>query len=35
MKVFLEIKAAEGGQDSLLFVQDLARAYKKMFNRYQ
>lgn len=28
----LEIRAAEGGEDSKLFVQDLAKAYLKMLN---
>ena len=29
MKKILEIKAAEGGQDSKLFVADLANAYER------
>lgn len=33
MKTTLEIRAAEGGEDSKLFVQDLAKAYIKMFGR--
>lgn len=31
MKRNLEIRAAEGGQDSKLFVADLAQVYKKTF----
>lgn len=31
MKRILEIRAAEGGQDSALFVEDLAQAYTKHF----
>lgn len=30
----LEIRAAEGGEDSKLFVKDLAKAYIKMFARF-
>jgi len=30
MQKTIEIRAAEGGQDSKLFVQDLAKAYKKL-----
>ena len=30
----LEIKAAEGGKDAKLFVQDLSKAYLKMFDRF-
>lgn len=30
----IEIKAAEGGADSRLFVQDLAGAYIKLANRF-
>jgi len=30
MKRIIEIRAAEGGQDSQLFVADLARAYVKL-----
>lgn len=33
MKVTLEIRAAEGGEDSKLFVKDLAQAYDRMFSR--
>ena len=33
MKKFIEIKSAEGGQDSKLFVKDLSKAYMKMFDR--
>lgn len=33
MKVTLEIRAAEGGEDSKLFVKDLAQAYCRMFTR--
>jgi len=33
MKVTLEIRAAEGGEDSKLFVKDLAQAYERMFSR--
>ena len=33
MKVVLEIRAAEGGEDSKLFVKDLSQAYIKMFER--
>jgi protein subunit release factor A len=33
MKYTLEIRAAEGGDDSKLFVQDLAQAYGRMFTR--
>lgn len=31
--MFLEIRSAEGGDDSKLFVKDLAQAYIKMFER--
>ena len=34
MKKVLEIKSAEGGNDSKLFVRDLAKAYIKMFERH-
>lgn len=34
MKVTLEIRAAEGGEDSKLFVKDLAQAYDRMFSRF-
>lgn len=30
MQKTIEIRAAEGGQDSKLFVADLAKSYKKM-----
>jgi protein subunit release factor A len=30
MDIFVEIRAAEGGDDSKLFVQDLAKSYVKM-----
>lgn len=33
MKLTLEIRAAEGGEDAKLFVKDLANAYIKYFNR--
>ena len=33
MKLTLEIRAAEGGEDSKLFVRDLADAYIRYFNR--
>lgn len=33
MKRVMEIRAAEGGDDSKLFVKDLAQAYIKMFQR--
>jgi protein subunit release factor A len=33
MKRTLEIRAAEGGSDSKLFVEDLAKAYTKYFSR--
>lgn len=29
----IEIRSAEGGADSAMFVTDLARAYEKMFDR--
>ena len=31
MKRIIEIRSAEGGQDSALFVADLAQAYTKHF----
>lgn len=31
---FLEIRAAEGGDDSKLFVNDLAKAYTKSLNKF-
>lgn len=30
MKLVIEIRAAEGGEDSKLFVKDLATAYSKL-----
>ena len=33
MRKILEIRAAEGGEDAKLFVEDLAAAYQKMFGR--
>lgn len=33
MKRIIEIRAAEGGEDSKLFVKDLAQAYKKFAER--
>lgn len=33
MKKIIEIRAAEGGEDSKLFARDLANAYSKMFSR--
>lgn len=33
MKRVLEIRAAEGGEDSRLFAQDLAAAYMKHFTK--
>jgi protein subunit release factor A len=33
MKVLVEIRAAEGGEDSKLFVKDLASSYSKFFSR--
>jgi protein subunit release factor A len=33
MKYSLEIRAAEGGEDSKLFVKDLAQAYVKFLDR--
>jgi protein subunit release factor A len=33
MKTIVEIHAAEGGEDSALFVKDLAAAYQRMFSR--
>jgi protein subunit release factor A len=30
---YIEIRAAEGGDDSKLFVQDLAKAYQRMCQR--
>jgi protein subunit release factor A len=34
MKKILEIHAAEGGDDSKLFVRDLAEAYFKLASRF-
>jgi len=33
MKRIVEIRAAEGGEDSKLFTRDLAEAYTRMFDR--
>ncbi len=33
MKKILEIRAAEGGKDAKLFVEDLAVAYEKTFSK--
>lgn len=33
MKRCIEIRAAEGGEDSRLFVQDLAQAYLRLADR--
>ena len=33
MKRILEIRAAEGGLDSKLFVNDLSQAYQRMISR--
>jgi protein subunit release factor A len=33
MKRVIEIRSAEGGEDSKLFVKDLAQAYLRMFQR--
>ncbi len=33
MKRYVEIRAAEGGEDSRLFVKDLAAAYVKHFTK--
>lgn len=33
MKRMIEIRAAEGGEDSKLFVKDLANAYVRMAQR--
>jgi protein subunit release factor A len=33
MKLFIELRSAEGGEDSKLFVRDLATAYTKHFTR--
>lgn len=33
MRIKIEIRAAEGGDDSKLFVKDLAQAYSKFLNR--
>jgi protein subunit release factor A len=34
MDIFVEIRAAEGGDDSKLFVQDLAKSYIKMAQKF-
>lgn len=33
MQKVVDIKSAEGGKDSKLFVADLANAYERMFQR--
>ena len=33
MEKLIEIRAAEGGDDSKLFVSDLAQAYQRHFDR--
>lgn len=33
MKRIVEIRAAEGGEDAALFVNDLAQAYQKFFTK--
>lgn len=33
MKLNVEIRSAEGGEDSKLFVKDLASAYMKQFTK--
>lgn len=33
MKKVIEIRAAEGGEDSKLFTKDLAQAYQRHFDR--
>lgn len=33
-KTYFEIKAAEGGDDSKLFVEELASAYLKLFQKF-
>lgn len=32
MKVIIEVRAGEGGQDSRLFIQDMRRMYEKYFD---
>lgn len=34
MNRIIEIRAAEGGDDSKLFVEELATAYEKTFTKY-
>lgn len=34
MEKIIEIRAAEGGEDSQLFVKDLAKAYQRLGMRY-
>lgn len=34
MKKIIEIRAAEGGEDSKLFVKDLAQAYIRLASRH-
>lgn len=33
MKRIVEVRAAEGGEDSALFANDLAQAYQKFFTK--
>lgn len=34
MKRVIELRGAEGGEDSKLFAKDLAQSYMKMFSRF-
>jgi protein subunit release factor A len=34
MKRILEIRSAEGGDDSKLFARELARAYVRLFSKF-
>ena len=34
MDIYIEIRSAEGGDDSKLFVQDLAKSYSKMAQKF-
>ena len=34
MKVTLEVRSAEGGDDAKLFAKDLAAAYVRLFSRF-
>lgn len=34
MKRIIEVRAAEGGEDSRLFAEDLLAAYKRMCDRF-